>query len=84
MNLNVSWKQVVIVLFILLGLAGAIYLVQVRQIFRSQASVDVNAAFEIKDAQGNVINCNSDNVCQPSSSTISIKLKPNGLSILEN
>jgi type II secretory pathway pseudopilin PulG len=78
---RIRLKEILIVVVLLLGLGVAVYLVQVQQVFKSRASIDVNQAFEIKDSQGNVITCNGS-TCQTNSDTVTIKLKPNGLQTL--
>lgn len=69
-----------LIVLLLLGIVIGVYLVQNTQIFRSRASVNVNAAFEIKDANGSEIYCNG-NTCYTDSDRVEIKLKD--VSVLE-
>lgn len=68
-------------LLLLVGLAVGIVLVGREQLLRTRADIDVTRAFEIKDAQGNTINC-SNNVCDVETLDVTIQLKPEGLEVL--
>ncbi len=74
MPINISKKQIIFIVLILVGIAVGVYLVQVQQIFKSKAAINVNQAFEIKDSSGNVINCNGS-TCYTNSQEVQIKLK---------
>lgn len=78
-------KKVVsfLVLAVLLaGLGVGVVLVGRQQILRTRAETDITQAFNIKDGQGNTINC-SNNVCDTNTLDVTIELKPDGLEILK-
>lgn len=78
-------KKVVslLVLAVLLaGLGVGVVLVGRQQILRTRAETDITQAFNIKDGQGNTINC-SNNVCDTNTLDVTIELKPEGLDILK-
>lgn len=66
---------------LLVGLGVGLVLVGRQQILRTQAETDITQAFNIKDGQGNTINC-SNNICDTSTLDVTIELKPDGLNIL--
>lgn len=67
---------------LLVGLGVGIVLVGRQQILRTRAETDITQAFNIKDGQGNTINC-SNNICDTSTLDVTIELKPDGLDILK-
>lgn len=71
---KISRLQIIIFGLLLIGIVAGVYLVQVQQIFKSKAAVNVNQAFEIKDDRGNIINCDGTN-CYTNSEEVNIKLK---------
>lgn len=48
-----NWKQILIWVVLLFGLAISVYLVQTRQIFRSRASSNINDGLKVTDDAGN-------------------------------
>lgn len=69
-----NWKSGAFFLLLLLGVVISVYLVQEQQIFKSKAAIDVSAALEIKDHQGNSINC-SGTTCYTNSDSVTIRIK---------
>lgn len=67
---------------LLAGLGVGVVLVGRQQILRTRAQTDITQAFNIKDGQGNAINC-SNNVCDTNTLDVTIELKPDGLEILK-
>lgn len=70
-----------VLVVLLIGLVVGVVLVGRQQILRTRAQTDITQAFNIKDGQGNTINC-SNNVCDTSTLDVTIELKPDGLNIL--
>lgn len=66
---------------LLIGLGVGLILVGRQQILRTRAETDITQAFNIKDGQGNTINC-SNNICDTQTLDVTIELKPDGLNIL--
>lgn len=73
-DINISKKNIIITLILLIGIAVGVILVQRQQILKSRADVDIQNAFEIMDNEGNQLEC-SDNSCQTKSLDIQIKIK---------
>ena len=48
-GVNVSKKALIFAVFLILGLAVGVYLVQTKQIFKSKASQEIYNAFEITE-----------------------------------
>ncbi len=67
-------KDIVIVILLLVGLILGVYSVQNPQIFQSQAESNLTNAFNIKDTNGNQINC-TNNVCTTRSLEVEVQLK---------
>ncbi len=58
--MGLSKKQIigaVALLVLIAGVGAGVYLVQTQQILKSKASGNFMEAFEIKDANGNIIQC---------------------------
>lgn len=75
---HISIKQIILMVVLLLSLVTGIFLVLRPQIFRSRAAQNFINAFEVKDAKGNIINCDGNQnppVCTTSTLDVSIKLK---------
>ncbi len=66
---------------LLVGLVVGLVLVGRQQILKTRAEADITQAFEIKDAQGNKINC-TNNICDVETLDVTIQLKPEGLQVL--
>jgi hypothetical protein len=73
-------NRVSLIILLLVGIVIGVYLVQNTQIFNSRASSNVADAFEIKDANGNLIQCNG-NTCYTETDRVDIRLK--NVSVLE-
>lgn len=73
-------SSLIVIALLAIGIVIGVQLVQHTQIFRSRASVNVNAAFEIKDANGNEIYCDG-NTCYTDSDRVEVRLKD--VSVLE-
>lgn len=73
-DINISKKNILITLILLIGIAVGVILVQRQQILRSRADVDIQNAFEIRDNEGNSLEC-VDNTCKTESLDIQIKIK---------
>lgn len=73
-DINISKKNILITLILLIGIAVGVILVQRQQILRSRADVDIQNAFEIRDNEGNSLEC-ADNTCLTESLDIQIKIK---------
>lgn len=72
--------QLIILLVLLAGVGVGIYLTQKTQIFKPKAAVNLLSAFEIKDANGNILNCRMDSdgvtpVCDTPTLDVSIRVK---------
>lgn len=75
MNLpGISFKSVLIIILIIVGLFLSLFLVSKQQIFKSKASIKIWQAFEITDEYGNQITCDDNNICITKSTKINIKL----------
>lgn len=74
-ELKITKKQIIIALFLLVGLLVGVYLVQVQQIFKSRAASDVNAALNVTDEQGNALEYQGDNTYKTNSQNIRIGIK---------
>lgn len=73
-DLNISKKQIIITLILLIGIAFGVILVQRQQILKSRADVDIQNAFEIRDNEGNSLDCSGD-TCETDSLDVQIKIK---------
>lgn len=71
--------QIIVLFLVLIGIVVAVALVQKEQIFKSQAAINpIRSAFEIKDADGNKLDCIDDQgiaKCSISTQEISFELK---------
>ena len=71
--------QIILIIILGVGLIAGLYLVQHPQIFRPKASSSpVLDAFEIKDAEGNVLNCDGNTnppTCTTSTTEVEIRVK---------
>lgn len=67
-----SKKQVALQVVLLVGLAVALYLVGQKVILRSKANPVFNAA-EVKDAQGNTLDCSSGK-CETKTLDVEIRI----------
>ncbi len=70
--------HLILILILVAGLIAGLYLVQNTQIFKPKASNTWVNAFEIKDANGNVINCDASTsppTCETSTEEVEIKVK---------
>lgn len=70
-------KNLVLLLFLVVGLAIGVFLIQRQTNLKSKASSSFVSAFTITDGSGNVINCTSDNppVCTTSTLNVNVKVK---------
>ncbi len=69
---------VIIILILIIGLAIGLFLVQQQQKLKSRASNSWVNAFEIKDKNGNTINCDSSTnppTCTTTSLDVNFKVK---------
>ena len=78
-NLKLSKKQVLISVFLLLGIAISVYLMQQTQVFKSKADLDVSSTLDISGDRDDP-DCSGDS-CTTESDTVTIQLKadPNEL-----
>lgn len=81
-NLNtLSKKQIigiVAIVLILMAMVGGVFLVQRQQNLKSKASGNFVQAFEIKDANGNIIQCDGSTnppTCNTSTLDINVRVK---------
>ncbi len=78
---TLSKKQIISIIaivLILVAMVGGVFLVQRQQQLKSKASGNFVQAFEIKDANGNVIQCDGSTnppTCNTSTLDISVKVK---------
>lgn len=69
---NISTKQLTVQIALLVGLAVALYLVGQKVILRSRANPVFNAA-EVRDAQGNTLDCTSGK-CETKTLDVEIRI----------
>ncbi|MBI2017824.1 hypothetical protein HYS92_02130 [Candidatus Daviesbacteria bacterium] len=71
--------HIILIIILVIGLIAVLYLVQHPQIFKPKASSNpVLDAFEIKDAEGNLLTCDSNAsppVCTTSTEEVTITVK---------
>lgn len=85
MNVTLSRKriiQIAVVLLLLVGVGIGLYLIRNPQIFRPRASTHVVNAFEFKDAEGNLIRCDTSTnppTCVTPTLDISVSIKDSTL-----
>ena len=81
-GVNVSKKALIFAVFLILGLAVGVYLVQTKQIFKSKASQQIYNAFEIteqdENGQEKRVAC-VGNECTVESLNLKIKIDPSQL-----
>lgn len=79
MNQKGVIAQIVLIIILAAGLGIGVYLVQHPQIFRPKASSNpIIDALEMKDADGNVINCDGSTnppTCETTTQDITIKIR---------
>lgn len=73
-NFQVSIVKLLLTILLLVGIGIGVYLVQFQQIFKPKAAVNASQAFEIKDDQGNIINC-TGNTCYTNSFDVTVRVK---------
>lgn len=73
-DINLSKRKFIVTFILLIGIVVGVILVQRQQILKSRADVDIQNAFEIRDIEGNSLECSS-NSCQTESLDIQIKIK---------
>lgn len=71
---RVGKLEIIVLIILLIGLAVSLWLVGQETLLKSKAAVDTTEAFEIRDSQGNIINC-ANNTCDIQSLDITIELK---------
>lgn len=71
----ISKKQLLTLLAVLIGLAIAVYLVQVQQIIKSRASSDINAGLMVTDEQGSELQYQGNNTYTTNSTRIKMGIK---------
>ncbi|MBI2314477.1 hypothetical protein HYU93_00230 [Candidatus Daviesbacteria bacterium] len=74
-ELNITKKQIIIALLLLIGLLAGVYLVQVQQVFKSRAASEINTALNVTDEQGNQLEYQGNNTYKTNSLNIRIGIK---------
>lgn len=79
MNQKGVIAHIILIIILAIGLVAGLYLVQHPQIFKPKASSNpIIDALEMKDADGNTINCDSSTnppTCETSTQDITIKIR---------
>lgn len=79
--MGLSKKQIigaVALLVLIAGVGAGVYLVQTQQILKSKATTNFVDAFEIKDANGNILTCDGSTnppTCTTSTLDIQVRVK---------
>lgn len=71
---SISKREIIILIILFAGLVVGLWLVGRQTVFKSKAAIDATKAFEIKDSQGNIINC-VNNTCDSKSLDVVLELK---------
>ncbi len=74
-ELNITKKQIIIALLLLIGLLAGVYLVQVQQVFKSRAASEINTTLNMTDEQGNQLEYQGNNTYKTNSLNIRIGIK---------